>query len=83
MMSHDLLVQMAYSNSCTKGGRLRESWLYVKGQPDIMIMNNRFIYSGCCIEFKSPTNNNKITDEQRKMKKRYQNEGFKFLVSND
>ena len=38
---------------------------YMKGQPDIMIMNNQSRYYGLCIEFKSPNNNFKITDAQR------------------
>ena len=48
---------------------------YTKGQPDIMILNNHTDYSGCCIEFKSPTNKYKISDAQKEMKHKYKNNG--------
>ena len=50
----------------------------MKGQPDIMIMNNQLRYNGLCIEFKSPNNNFKITDAQRDMKNRYKLNRYKF-----
>ena len=40
---------------------------YQKGQPDIMILSNHQEYNGFCIEFKSPTNNYKISKEQLEM----------------
>ena len=43
---------------------------YMKGQPDIIIMNNHKEYNCLCIEFKSPTNNYKISEAQLEMKKR-------------
>ena len=36
-------------NSCKKG--------YLRGQPDLMILDFNKDYKGLCIEFKSPTNN--------------------------
>lgn len=56
---------------------------YQKGQSDIMIMNYHKDYSGCCIEFKSPTNNYKISDAQKEMKNRNKNNGFYFMISTD
>ena len=56
---------------------------YTKGQPDIMIMKYHKDYSGCCVEFKSPTNNDKISDAQRKMKHKYRENGYYFLLSDD
>ena len=38
------------------------------GQPDIIIMNNHKEYNGLCIEFKSLTNNYKISEGQLKMR---------------
>ena len=43
---------------------------YIKGQPDIIIMNEHKEYNGLCIEFKSPTNNYKTSEAQLEMKKR-------------
>ena len=56
---------------------------YMKGQPDIIIMNNHNEYNGLCIEFKSPTNNYKISEAQLEMKKRYKQNGSRILISND
>ena len=48
-----------------------DSWKkgYMKGQPDIIIMNNRKEYNGLCFEFKSSTNNYKISEAQLEIKK--------------
>ena len=64
---------------------LISSWTkgYMKGQPDIMIMNYDKDYSGCCIEFKSPTNNYLISVAQKEMKHKYRENGYYFLRSND
>lgn len=50
-----------------------QSWKkgYMKGQPDVMVMNYHSLYSGFCLEFKSPTNNYRTSAEQKEMKKRY------------
>ena len=58
-------------DSCKKG--------YTKGQPDLMVLN----YHGLCIEFKSPTNNYQISDAQRKMKKRYKENCYQFILRID
>ena len=41
---------------------------YMKGQPDTMIMNCHPLYSGFCLEFKSPTNNYHTSDAQKETK---------------
>lgn len=46
---------------------------YMKGQPDLMVLNYHKDYKGLCIEFKSPTNIYRVSDEQKEMKKRYLN----------
>lgn len=55
---------------------------YAEGQPD-MIVHSHKDFKGLCIEFKNPNNNYKITEAQKEMKKRYRNEGYKFIISND
>ena len=49
---------------------------YQKGQPDLMIMNYKKNYFGCCIEFKSPKNNYQVSEAQREMKHKYRNNGI-------
>ncbi|CAH3189270.1 unnamed protein product, partial [Porites evermanni] len=67
---------------------------YTKGQPDLMVLKYHedynsllvlnYILVGCpCIEFKSPTNNYQISDAQREMKKRYKENCYQFILSND
>ena len=71
-------------NQDTKQKRIN-SWKkgYMKGQPDIMIMNNHMRYNGLCIEFKSPTNHYQISNAQLDMKKRFKENGFRFVISSD
>ena len=56
---------------------------YIKGQPDLMILNYHKDYNGLCIEFKSPTNYYEISDAQKEMKERYKINCYKFILSND
>ena len=56
---------------------------YTKGQPDLMVLNYHKDYNGLCIEFKYPTNNYQISDAQREMKKRYKENCYQFILSND
>ena len=51
---------------------------YMKGPPDIMIMNHHPLYSGFCLEFKSPTNNYHTSDAQKEMKKQYKSNNYYF-----
>ena len=48
-----------------------------------MVLNNHRDFKGLCIEFKSPTNNYCVTESQLKMKEKYKNNGFAFILSND
>ena len=56
---------------------------YLHGTPDLMILNYHKDYRGLCIEFKSPTNNYCVSEAQLKMKKKYKDNGYAFLLSND
>ena len=56
---------------------------YLRGQPDLMILNYHKDYRGLCIEFKSPTNNYCVSEAQLKMKKKYKDNGYAFLLNND
>ena len=56
---------------------------YMRGQPDLMILDYHKDYKGLCIEFKSPTNNYNISEAQLKMKEKYCNSDYAFILSND
>ena len=56
---------------------------YLKGSPDLIIMNLHKQYSGLAIEFKSPTGKGVMSDSQNKMLRSYKNNGFQILMSND
>ena len=58
---------------------------YTRGQPDLMILDYHkdYKYTGLCIEFKSPTNNYNVSEAQKEMKKKYVNNGYAFVLSND
>ena len=56
---------------------------YQRGQPDLMILDYHKDYKGLCIEFKSPTNNYCVSEAQLKMKEKYCNNEYAFILSND
>ena len=56
---------------------------YQRGQPDLMILDYHIEYKGLCIEFKSPTNNYCLSESQIKMKDKYRNNDYAFILSND
>ena len=56
---------------------------YLRGTPDLMILNYHKDYNGLCIEFKSPTNYYEISYAQKEMKERYKINCYKFILSND
>ena len=56
---------------------------YLRGSPDLMILDYHKDYNGLCIEFKSPTNYYEISDAQKEMKERYKINCYKFILSND
>ena len=56
---------------------------YMRGQPDLMVLDYHKDYKGLCIEFKSPTNNYHVSEAQLEMKKKYVNNGYAVILSND
>ena len=56
---------------------------YQRGTPDLMILNYHRDYKGLCIEFKSPTNNYEVSESQLKMKEKYSQNNYAFILSND
>ena len=56
---------------------------YGRGQPDLMILNFHKDFRGLCIEFKSPTNNYEVSESQLKMKAKYSQNNYAFILSND
>ena len=56
---------------------------YQRGQSDLIILNNHKEYSGLCFEFKSPTNNFVISNSQKEMQRRYIQNGYQFIISNN
>ena len=56
---------------------------YLRGSPDLIINNLHKHYAGFCFEFKSPKGNGILSPDQSVILLRYQNNGFKILVSND
>ena len=56
---------------------------YMRGQPDLMILDYHKYYKGLCIEFKSPTNNYSLSESQLKMKGKYCDNEYAFILSND
>ena len=56
---------------------------YMRGQPDLMVLDYHKDYKGLCVEFKSPTNNYHVSEAQLEMKKKYVNNCYAFILSND
>ena len=56
---------------------------YTRGQPDLLLLNYHKDYKGLGIEFKSPSNNYHVSEAQKEMKKKYRNNGYAFVLSND
>ena len=56
---------------------------YMKGQPDLMVLDYHKDYKGLCIEFKSPTNNYHVSKAQYELMEKYSNNSYKFILSND
>ena len=56
---------------------------YMRGQPDLLVVDYHKDYKGLGIEFKSPTGNYYVSEAQKEMKKKYVNNGYAFILSND
>ena len=48
-----------------------------------MILDKHKDFKGLCIEFKSPTGNYYVSEAQKEMKKKYLDNGYAFILSND
>ncbi|CAH3173119.1 unnamed protein product, partial [Porites lobata] len=79
-----IVVPGLWENQDTRDKRIN-SWKkgYMRGQPDLMILDYHKDYKGLCIEFKSPTNNYCISESQLKMKEKYYDNEHAFILSND
>ena len=62
-----------------------KSWQkgYQKGQPDLIITSHHKKYNGFCIEFKTPTGKGILSPSQSQQLKKYADNNYKILVSND
>ena len=49
---------------------------YMRGQPDLMVLDYHKDYKGLCIEFKSPTNNYHISKAQYELMEKYSNNDY-------
>ena len=56
---------------------------YTKGQPDLIIQNLHKNYNGFCIEFNTPQFNGVLSEQQEELIERYEDNGYKCIVSND
>ena len=56
---------------------------YMRGQPDLMVLDYHKDYKGLCIEFKSPTNNYHVSKAQYVLMEKYSSNNFIFILSND
>ena len=56
---------------------------YMRGQPDQLVLDYHKDYKGLGIEYKSPANNYHVSEAQKEMKKKYLNNGYAFILSND
>ena len=60
---------------------IRVTYLHVSF--DLIVHNRHKHYTGLAIEFKNPNSRGIMSDDQSKMLRQYQNNGFRTLVSND
>ena len=56
---------------------------YMKGQPDLIIQSHHKNFNGLCIEFKTPQLNGVLSEQQKELIDRYEDNGYKCIVSND
>ena len=78
-----LMIAGLGENQRLPGMRL-SSWKkgYMPGQCDLMLMNPTSKYNSLCIEFKSPTGSYNVSEKQLHMKKMYERNKCKYLMSN-
>ena len=56
---------------------------YMKGRPDLIIQNLHKHYNGLCREFKTPQCNGVIMQQQKELIEKYEDNGFRCIISND
>lgn len=62
-----------------------KSWQkgYQKGQPDLIIANGHKDWAGLCLEFKTPKGNGSLSEAQKELLGRYEDNGYLIMVGND
>ena len=71
-------------NQDTKDKRIKSFKMgYMKDQPDLTVHDLYKHYNGLCMEFKTPQCSGIITDQQKQLIERYEENGYKYIVSND
>ena len=78
-----LMIAGLGESQTTKNARLL-SWKkgYMAGQCDLMLMNPTSKYNSLCIEFKSPTGSYHVSKQQLHMKKMYERNKCRYIMSN-
>ena len=78
-----LMIAGLGENQSTENVRL-SSWRkgYMAGQCDLMIINPTSKYNSLCIEFKSPTGSCHVSKQQLHMKKMYEKNKCRYIMSN-
>ena len=56
---------------------------YIRGCPDIVICTPNKEYNGFALEFKNPNGSGQLSDSQKSVLQRFEDDGYKVLVSND
>ena len=56
---------------------------YIKGQPDLTIMNKTYKYDGCVIEFKNSKGTGILSEAQESILDKYKRLKYKVILSND
>ena len=56
---------------------------YMRGQPDLMVLDYHKDYKSLCIEFILPTYNYHVSKAQYELMEKYSNNSYKFILSND
>ena len=55
----------------------------MREQPDLMVLNYQKDFEGLCIELISPTSIYRVSLAQKEMKKRYVDNGYAYILSNN
>ena len=75
---------MLGENQCTSAMRI-DSYKkgYLRGSPDLIVLNLNKRYTGFAIEFKNPNDKGILSPDQSMILRQYENNDFKTLISND